>query len=376
MEQQDDHIKEQMTARQVDRLGLTDDQKQRLKEALQDTYIATYGSNNIKYIESYVVIDQLNDIIGYGDWYTTHDTRYAEYGGVGVFTSKTRLYIYGVFVAEQTGGAELKAAASGKAVINAIKTAETIGLKRCARLLGNQFGNSLYGDTLDADSYVSDYGGQTDNAHESGGYGAGGYANSNGQVAAPPQPPQPNGAQAQAQAPPQSAADGDEKWERFKAWVAEQGKRPQDVAATLAITSASKSDVIAWAQNLGVGYGGVIDHLTRCWAEDDALSDSSAYADLRVDDPVGNPAEIAGGYADYDDFRREIEAFYAWLERRGITQAKVAEILDFGDAGGAYASKLFHHCQTHHARLADVQEHIEFELGPPPELPAGQGALA
>ena len=301
------------------------------------------------------------------------------------------MYIYDVFFAERFGTDVVlephdrsNAYLRGKAFAKSLKSAETNGLKRCALLLGRQFGSLLHGDALDPDDYihnnqnqyggasdyVSDYGGQNGQvaADASAGYGAGGdYVNANGQVASPP-----NGAQATA------AADGDDKWERFKAWVYEQGRQPEDVAATLGIPGSSKSDIIAWAQNIGVGYGGVIDHLTRCWAEDDALSGSSPYANLSVADPVGNPAEIAGGYADWDDFKGDIEAFYAWLERQGIAQAKVAEILEFGDDTGAYSSKLFRHCERHHARLADVQEHIEFELGltPAPEPAEAQGALA
>ena len=74
------------------------------------------------------------------------------------------------------------------------------------------------------------------------------------------------------------------------------------------------------------------------------------------------PADVSGGYVDWDDFKRETEAFFAWLDANDIQPAKAAEILEFGDKDGAYSSKLFNYCQQRNARLADVQARLAIEL--------------
>ena len=347
------------------RLGLTDEQKVKLARALGGAQKVDIGRGRFV-IDSGAVINNLNEIIGYGEWYTIHETKYVDYDGIKVFESRTRLYVYDVFVAELYGSAAVLWPRADKdddynrasAIGTAKKKAETNGLKRCARVLGRQFGSDVSDDNQDeaTTSFNDDF-------EYGGAYGA----NESSDV-------YPGGMQDQAQS--QAQPKTDPNWDRFLSFLVERGKTQPDVAYELGIGSASKANVVDWAKRNNMGWGGVVDYLSERWdnqvaGSDDGIGDGeSAGVNGAAPDAQANanggadlfPADVGGSYVDWDDFKRETDAFFAWLDANNIQPAQAANILEFGDEDGAYSSKLFNYCMERGARLADVQTRLAFEL--------------
>ena len=116
------------------------------------------AGRKLSYLPGFYVINRLNEVFGQGQWATTSDVTllhsgvYPDRYGKDVnhvhYSAKVRLVVtVGDRPTEFTDygyGDGSDKANPGKAHELAIKEAITDGLKRCARLLGNSFGNGLY----------------------------------------------------------------------------------------------------------------------------------------------------------------------------------------------------------------------------------------
>lgn len=121
------------------------------------------GGNQLSYVEGYDVIDTMNRIFGYDGWSRSEPTLVMLWGRDYVarngdarhelcYTATTTVTVYWQTETSQAphstfqgdGGFGIAVDATGVHIEKAIKEAVTDALKRCARALGNQFGNSLY----------------------------------------------------------------------------------------------------------------------------------------------------------------------------------------------------------------------------------------
>lgn len=125
----------------------------------RDVISTREGSNGrqLNYLEGWYVIDRLNKVFGQGHWaYTsevtktnenTLQTKFGEAYSVG-YNARVRLVVSisntPTEFTDYGHGIGTERANPGKAHESAIKEAITDGLKRCARALGNSFGNGLY----------------------------------------------------------------------------------------------------------------------------------------------------------------------------------------------------------------------------------------
>jgi recombination DNA repair RAD52 pathway protein len=145
--------------------GLTGEQHDYLLNPLRSSRIATrsQGGKNLSYLESWEVRAHLNRIFGFTNWdldmidydhvadrpYRNNDKDMVEV----IWKARMRLAVkdqYGEHLASYTEAAV--GSASGPANLlaelhdNALKTAASDAMKRCAINLGTQFGLSLYDD--------------------------------------------------------------------------------------------------------------------------------------------------------------------------------------------------------------------------------------
>jgi len=114
----------------------------------------------IRHVEGHYVIDRLNQIFGFDGWsvevldLTQIHAELAERPGrqplwIVVYRATIRLTIHCepvAIVREDVATGDGQTPGVGDAHDLAVKTAATTALKRAARTLGSQFGNSLYGD--------------------------------------------------------------------------------------------------------------------------------------------------------------------------------------------------------------------------------------
>lgn len=146
--------------------GIDAEQYKTLMRPLNGTRVAKrqQGGKNLSYLESWDVRAHLIRVFGFGNF----DVELVDYGYVGqreytsqqskpmievIWRAKVQLTLrnkHGVRIARYTEGAVGSASGpdnmAGDHHDNALKTAESDALKRCAINLGTQFGLSLYND--------------------------------------------------------------------------------------------------------------------------------------------------------------------------------------------------------------------------------------
>ena len=120
-----------------------------LEEPLDPSLVATRW-DGAKYLEGYVVIEQANRIFGLGNW----GHRVIEESENSLCCKATvQFWLFGEHVSTDKGTGEFAFAKTGEmagkmtsAIYDtACKGAVTDGMKRAMRIMGPQFGNSLYG---------------------------------------------------------------------------------------------------------------------------------------------------------------------------------------------------------------------------------------
>lgn len=126
-----------------------DDQiKAELDKPLDPKRIHSIPEKFGSFLEGWDVIDHLNSILGYDGW--SYDIVNLTVRETGFTYAQIRLTLNDTGSAALLGvsredvGVGIPAGDSAEAMETAIKGAVTDGLKRCARTLGNQFGNPLY----------------------------------------------------------------------------------------------------------------------------------------------------------------------------------------------------------------------------------------
>ena len=126
--------------------GLTQEMIDKLGELLDPELVATRW-DGAKYLEGYVVIAQANEIFGYGNW----GYRVVEESENSVGCKATvEFWLFGQLVCRDRGFVEFPFAKdhfgemTGAIYDTAYKGCVTDGMKRCMRIMGPQFGNSLY----------------------------------------------------------------------------------------------------------------------------------------------------------------------------------------------------------------------------------------
>ncbi len=119
------------------------------------------AGRSYSYIEGHSAIDQANRIFGYGGWgyelvgevalreVENTDKRTGEVQSIRVYCAKVRVNVPGALPRTDVGfHAVVEDTAEGHET--AYKGAVTDGMKRALRSFGDQFGNSLYGDSTDS----------------------------------------------------------------------------------------------------------------------------------------------------------------------------------------------------------------------------------
>ena len=127
-------------------MNLPQDIIEKLEEPLDPSLVATRW-DGAKYLEGYVVIEQANRIFGLGNW----GYRVIEENENSVGCKATvEFWLFGELVSRDRGFVDFPFASgkfgemTGAIYDTAYKGAVTDGMKRCMRIMGPQFGNSLY----------------------------------------------------------------------------------------------------------------------------------------------------------------------------------------------------------------------------------------
>ena len=127
-------------------MNLEQDIIDKLDALLDPTIVATHPQG-YKYLEGYVVIDQANEIFGQGQW----GYRVVEIDENKIGCKATvEFYLFGELVSRDVGFHEFSFTKEAPGVMTSriydtsYKGAVTDGMKRAMRMLGAQFGNSLY----------------------------------------------------------------------------------------------------------------------------------------------------------------------------------------------------------------------------------------
>ena len=127
--------------------GLTQEMIDKLDALLDPTLVAKHPHHGFSYLEGYVVINQANIIFGRGNWgYRVVDESENKVG----CKATVEFYLFGELMSCDVGFNEFSfsrdapGVMTGRIYDTAYKGAVTDGMKRAMRMLGAQFGNSLY----------------------------------------------------------------------------------------------------------------------------------------------------------------------------------------------------------------------------------------
>jgi DNA repair and recombination protein RAD52 len=123
-----------------------------LKAPLSPKRIQTrrQGGREVSYLEGHDVIACANYVFGYGKWgHEVLQVELVQHGNVAYYVARVRLQVENCVPITDEGICPLvMARGATEATVESHDTARkgaiTDGMKRCLRVFGNQFGNSLY----------------------------------------------------------------------------------------------------------------------------------------------------------------------------------------------------------------------------------------